>query len=477
VKDFDRDLTLERNLLGAVLLFGVAQRCRDHHLDRGCFSLPAHAQIWDACERISDAGGEANLVTVAADLRGREARDPQRAQRHQTELDEAGGDQSGLAYLNHLTDVTTVGKVGARGDALLWMVVRLMELSGARELRALTTRFHGAVETDPDVLSDGSVDAFCAALENIRTRQPKGALWHTAEAQWSALTADVRLRETGSVWLGLEALDEAIGGLAPGEVCGVMARPGMGKTVALCHQARYLASFGMGHVFVSLEMPVAQITRRLVQAEYRLSRNQLEERLRTGEVAPDTFLERFPKLTVIDQGGLSIAEIGRRLRQLERAVYASSPIRCVTIDHLGLVGGDPKLATYDRVSKQVREIKELAKRHEVSVVVAIQVNREAGGDGSKELHLGSARDSGVVEEAVDYLLGMRRFDRSESLSASERQDYRDVMFVKVIKSRHGTPGDEHAFRFDYTLDLQPVSMGPPSSVAQAGRAHFGSARR
>jgi replicative DNA helicase len=144
-----------------------------------------------------------------------------------------------------------------------------------------------------------------------------------------------------------------------------------------------------------------------------------------------------------------------KLRQIQAGPLKGVPIRLVTVDHLGLIGGDRKLTTYDRVSTQARELKELAKRFECSVVLAIQVNREAGGDGSKELGLGAARDSGVVEEAVDYLVAMRRLDRSQTLGQAERERYRDVLFAKVVKNRHGSPDTEVAIRInDLTLELR-----------------------
>src|SRR4051812_25422520 len=143
-----------------------------------------------------------------------------------------------------------------------------------------------------------------------------------------------------------------------------------------------------------------------------------------------------------------------KLRQIQAGPLRNVPIRMVTVDHLGLVGGDRKMNTYDRVSTQARELKELAKRFNVSVLLAVQVNREAGGDGSKELGLGSARDSGVVEEAMDYLVAMRRLDRSQTLSQFEREKYRDVLFAKVVKNRHGSPDTEIAIRIDpRTLQL------------------------
>jgi replicative DNA helicase len=140
-------------------------------------------------------------------------------------------------------------------------------------------------------------------------------------------------------------------------------------------------------------------------------------------------------------------------------------VRVVCVDHLELIGGDRTMSTYDRVSTQARELKELAKREDLAVLLLIQVNRESGGDGSRELHLGSARDSGVVEEAMDYMVAMRRLDRSTTLGRAERERYRDVLFAKALKHRHGgASGEEFAYRLDgQTLRLTEDAQLKPDA--------------
>jgi replicative DNA helicase len=248
------------------------------------------------------------------------------------------------------------------------------------------------------------------------------------------------------ITLGLPALDETLGGIRAGEVCGLMGRPGIGKTVLLCHIAQAVSE-SVGHVIFSLEMPGAQIVGRLKQRLYNVGRYELEEKSRADALNPEPYRRAFQNLVIVDTPGLSVAEMGRRLRQIAQGPLRGIPIGLVTIDHLGLVGGDRSLSTYDRVSAQSRDIKELAKRAGCAVLLAVQVSREAGGDGSRELGLGSARDSGVIEEAMDYLVGIRRLDRSLTLSPFERDKYKDIIFAKVIKNRHGDPGhSEIAYR-------------------------------
>jgi replicative DNA helicase len=230
-------------------------------------------------------------------------------------------------------------------------------------------------------------------------------------------------------------------------VLGIMARPGLGKTLVVCHTIVHLVD-RFPVVLFSLEMPAAQIVARLQQRLYGVYRGKREELARQGRLDLEQYRRLFARFVLVDTPGLSVSQMEGILRQIAAGPLKDAGIGLVTIDHLGLIGGDRKLSTYDRVSVQAREIKELAKRFQCAVVLAVQVNRDAGGDGSRELGLGSARDSGVIEEAMDYLVGLRRLDRNLEMSQAERDQVRDLIFAKVIKNRHGDVGtSEVAYRF------------------------------
>jgi replicative DNA helicase len=78
-----------------------------------------------------------------------------------------------------------------------------------------------------------------------------------------------------------------------GEVAGLLARPGVGKTIAMCNMAYLLGlhNADLGHMFFSLEMPAPQIIERLRRLVYGLSKDDLrdavKERARPGAVSPD----------------------------------------------------------------------------------------------------------------------------------------------------------------------------------------------
>ncbi len=293
------------------------------------------------------------------------------------------------------------------------------------------------------------------------------ALSATEQAQ--ALEADLIREAVGpKVWLGLPSIDNCLGGVQPGEVLGVLARPAVGKTLVLCNALHFIAS-EINALCFSLEMPASQIVRRLARIAFGYGARDLAE----GRFDAETYAAQFARLTLDATGGLSVSQMRLRAQALERTVNAP---KVVLIDHLGLIGGDTKLPTYDRVSKQARELKELAKDLDVAVIVLIQVNRDkGGGDGSRELDMGSARDSGVVEEACDYMVALRRLDRNPNLTESDRFRFWDVIFAKPLKNRHGTLIEEVAYRMHpdtlrLTEDTNVRAMGDDASDRAAERA-------
>lgn len=422
------DLALERTVLGQILAFGLCAVFDEAGLAQDDFYREEHRLVYAAALKVQDAGGTADLVTTGQQLR----------------LD-GHLERVSVPYLSTLTD--GVPKP-ARANVLL-EIARLQELSAGR------AGFYAAQDIQrelqkPGGMADGALLRHLDAVQAIVERQQtdKAAPFLDVDGQLRAHEQDAALSLGQRVYFGLPALDEGLGGVRRGEVCGLFARPGVGKTVVLCHIARTVAE-SVGHVVFSLEMPASQIVGRLKQLVYGIGRHELEERSRVNPLPEEPYRQAFRNLVIVDTPSLSVAEMGRRTRQIANGPLKGIPIGLVTIDHMGLVGGDRSLSTYDRVSAQARDIKEFAKRMGCAVTVAVQVSREAGGSsGERELTLGAARDSGVVEEAMDYMVGFRRLDRSPTLEPFKRQQYHNVLFAKVIKNRHGDPDHrETAYRF------------------------------
>jgi len=334
--------------------------------------------------------------------------------------------------------------VKVREDNAQFMMDRLRELARARRI------YHQTQNLEQRLAEGGStakeiVREHLDAVEAIVRESATGGVVMDATAQHKAAVEMAKSRESGRrVWTGLFALDKVIDGLSPGEVLGLAARPGIGKTLWMGRYMRAVMDYEIPALMFSLEMPTAQIVTRLVQPEWNWSRTKALSSMRDDTLTLEQYREKFGLLHICDRAGLSVAEMEATALRMKK----QHNIGLVLIDHLGLVGGHGKLRPYERTSVNSREIKELAKRCEVPVVLALQVSREGGGDGSLPLTLSSTRDSGVTEEEVDYLIGLYRPDRSPNLTATQKHEYENVVVARVLKNRHGAVGGEVSVHID-----------------------------
>ena len=111
----------------------------------------------------------------------------------------------------------------------------------------------------------------------------------------------------------------------------------------------------------------------------------------------------------------------------------------LAIDYMGLLDTrDLDRSLYGQVSRAARELKNLAKRRDLVILLLCQGNRAAGDDGDTPLNLHSARESGAIEESADFLLGLYRPDIK---TTNER------ICLQLLKSRKGAFG-HWDFHFD-----------------------------
>ena len=120
------------------------------------------------------------------------------------------------------------------------------------------------------------------------------------------------------------------------------------------------------------------------------------------------------------------------------------------------------VSSYQAVSEIAASLKNVAKRTETLVMVLSQIGRGHGEDGDVPISLSSGRDSGVIEEGADLVLGIHRPERS-SLDRT--------MAVQVLKSRKGmthAAGDYALYPWDgptfqiCTDSLDPINLGSGS---------------
>jgi replicative DNA helicase len=267
---------------------------------------------------------------------------------------------------------------------------------------------------------------------------------------YQELLADYQ-QERGSidyepVHLGFGSLDADIRGISAGQVLGIAARTAVGKTFLLgTISHNFSARRDAGSVTLSLEMPGVEWAERALAIATGLAPEQIEGLARDGNLASEArgFLTQMDNARVVDDA-VSLKDLAAVIQATREALTV--PLRLVLIDYLGLIDVNARDA-YERASAIGKGLKAVAKAERIAIIVAVQVSR-AGGDGSEPVSLAMLRDSGVIEEALDFLLGAWRPGKAPNLSPPDALNLRDVLRVAVLKNRKGLDGRVVDLRFE-----------------------------
>ncbi len=238
--------------------------------------------------------------------------------------------------------------------------------------------------------------------------------------------------------IGIPVLDNFMRGIAPGEACQIMARAGVGKTALMLNiLSNAVIDQKVSSLVFSLEMPVAQMFERMVQISNARSGREVEKVWREDQDTAEKWFSNtvmnFGTSCIVDKDFLTTDEIYEYYVQAEKKFGKKPTFVC--LDYLGRMKGN-SYNIYESTSELAREMKNMAKELDVALIFLHQTSR-AGGDGSKEITMEMARDSGVIEEAADFMIGLWRPHKNteEAKSATTEK-----MRVSLLKNRKGPVG-------------------------------------
>jgi replicative DNA helicase len=223
------------------------------------------------------------------------------------------------------------------------------------------------------------------------------------------------------------SLNKVIGGLRPGAVYVVGARPGVGKTVVAAQIAAELSKHG-GVAFASLEMSQTELVGRLISERLGIFVGKVKDGTMTDRDWATIHARRAEvenlKIAVDDRASVSPADI----RQFARAVKREAGLSGVVVDYLQLMSSAAKQDRHVVVSEFSRQMKIMAKDLQVPVILLSQLNRQSEQRADAAPKLSELRESGAIEQDADVviLLSRRGEPRSEEL------------VMDVAKNRHGT---------------------------------------
>lgn len=412
------DLSAEQCVLGALLLSVDAIDEVAQILAAGDFYRPAHQIIYTTIRRLHDRGEPADAVTVHAEL---------------TRNGEA--DRCGQASYLHtlISTVPTAANAGYYAGIVL----------DRRKARTLIEVGTGLVRRGYDVDPGDADEALDRAQQDLLTGLD-------GEDQADVPAPDVAFDAEALEWLAADPaddpariplpymdLDRLLGGLRPGQLVIVGARPAIGKSVVALDIARHAALRAGAPTYVaSLEMSRRDLLLRLAAAEGRIPLDRLVNRnLDDGHweqlAKVRQKLADHPHLFIDDNPNVSLGSLRAALRRMAR--QPCGPARLVVIDYLQLMQARGNAENRQvAVAELSRELKLLAKEMDVPVVVLSQLNRASEQRTDKRPGSADLRESGALEQDADVVVLLHREDAydKESPRAGE-------MELIVAKQRSG----------------------------------------
>lgn len=420
-------LDAEKSLIGSVLVYPSSI---DEVVDLvrvDDFFAERHQIIWRVLVAMRDNGDPIEDVTViAGELRRRKV------------MEESGG----AAYLNEL-----MGAVGTGAHADYYAAA----VRDAADKRRLLAACHDGAKLahDPSMTTEDAVGAVSGSLDAILERQAGDTASMLEEALVDVLEGlskdDSQTIPTG--WHGLDAV--LSGGLWPGQLIVLAARPSVGKTAAAVSAALNMASNDARVLLVSLEMSRPEVTTRCLSSisgiPFHLIRSKKLNEGQTADLYGAADDMQSMRIGIDDKAGRTVPQISALARKWKR----KHGLDVLIVDYLQIVTPeDARMQPAQAVAQMSRKLKCLAKDLGVPVIALAQLNRAIEQRENKRPRLSDLKESGAIEQDADVVIFI---DRKATYDQSGNPT--DATFI-VAKHRNGPTRDVPLFYHPSTMTFK-----------------------
>jgi replicative DNA helicase len=416
------NLDAERFVLGAILMDDALYIQVAGTLEATDFSLEKHRRIFLRMGELFERGDRIDRVTVANELLKQNQLESVDGISYLVSLDEGLPALANLdSYIGIVKDKATLRRIIFTSQQLIDRCLIGEEepdeiLASAEEslLKLGETRAEDALSSPKRILEDfeGGINAFLDPSKRIK-----------------------------GLSTGFLKLDEMTGGLHPGELVILAARPSMGKTALALNIAQHVAMRPGENQTVavfSLEMSKESLLTRMICAGARVDQQKFragylnqDERRRLAKAASD--LVQAP-LFIDDTSGAHLMDIHAKLRRLK----SEQGLAMVVVDYLQLMTARGRYENRNQeISTLSRGLKLLAKDLKVPMLVLSQLNRAPETrPGDHRPQLSDLRESGSIEQDADLVAFIFR----EEVYKPDREDLRGMAELLVSKQRNGPTG-------------------------------------
>lgn len=421
-----------------------------------------HAYVFDAIYKVYLAEGKnVDPYTVAAQLE------------HDGNINSAGGN----SYVLGLTDVYSV-----RSSVEDYVNI-ICDKSQRRKIIKVMGEFSDMANNGSGTakdIADGLIGSLNTLTDDEEAKGFEGidSIFKTTMNNMLELKHGKGLKDI--VKTGFPRLDHMLGGLRPGTLNILAARPGMGKTALAINIAVNVAELTNKNVNIfSLEMSKSEIASRILAQKSSVTSRDIqtanisdEKQIELGKVCFQ--LGKMP-IYINDSAAMNPAAMMSACKLLK----SRQQLGLVIVDYLQLMSIPNKSANASRqteVAEISRGLKVLAKELEVPIIALSQLSRGTEGREEHTPQLSDLRDSGAIEQDADSVWFIERDNYyNKEGDAPDKQGGRII----VAKNRHGQTGNVYVrwigsktLFTEATKNGEPPEPGRPTSSAQAAAASY-----
>ena len=282
--------------------------------------------------------------------------------------------------------------------------------------------------TASELRADEVLDRAITSLTQLRRDGETKGLVPISEVLKSSIksiNADVRHGDTARIKLGYPKLDAMLGGLGPGTIHILAARPGMGKTALAINMATNVAANQKTVVVFSLEMSNDEIGKRLLSSAMTkpvrdiVSSPSISDSDRQQMDQALIKLRDYP-IFFYDRTDINPSTMKGLIQQLVSSGHKPS---LIFVDYLQLVKmkGLPGRSRNDEVAAISRDFKLLAKDLQIPIIALSQLSRDSAKRPDHTPQISDLRDSGAIEQDADTIMFVDRpgyYSKNEGASGN-----------------------------------------------------------
>jgi len=425
-----QDDDAERSTLGALMLSREVFQDVTDLVTGPDFYRPAHETIYRTILEIHTKGEPVDAVTVSGALRSA------------GDLERVGG----VEYVHGLAEGCHAPSAGGHYAAIMAKAAVRRRLATAGGKIAMMAHQPGD-EGELVELARKAVDSTSKA-----TTSTVRSFGETIDTMLDQL--DEKPDYIPTPW---NAVNEIIGGLRPGGLYVVGARPSVGKSVVALQLAKAMTAKG-SVAFSSLEMSESDVQMRAVSADLRINlKNLIERDLTAGDwdkIRTRRAAWQDVPLFVDDNSGVTITDIKRFARSVNRR----RPLAGLVVDYLQLMSQPPgdSRPRHEFVSDMSRQLKILAMDMKIPVIALSQLNRGSTQREDKMPTISDLRESGSIEQDADVVILLHR-----EIMGEKRGD----LAMLVAKNRNGATDVAHLTFWGHYSSAYDVGTMPRTQAA------------